>query len=229
MKYGICKLAVVPMRSSASDKSELINQILYGETFDLIEIQEKWTKVCLHHDGYEGWVDNKQYAIATQKYNPTNILTKKLIYKNNQYYSIGSFVDFKTSLTKQSIINTAKLFLNVPYLWGGRSIFGTDCSGFVQLVFRVHGVGLPRDAYQQAEVGQLTNFENSATNDLAFFANDIGKIIHVGIIIKNKKNTKIIHASGKVRIDSIDKKGIYNEEAKLYSHQLHSIRRAVTT
>jgi cell wall-associated NlpC family hydrolase len=110
-------------------------------------------------------------------------------------------------------------------LWGGRSIFGIDCSGFVQIVYRVNGINLPRDAYQQAEVGELVDIENAKTNDLAYFANDAGKIIHVGIVIRNRNSIKIIHASGKVRIDILNKKGIYNEETKTYSHQLHSIKR----
>lgn len=227
MKFGICQLSVVPMRASASDKSEMINQIIFGETFDLLEVQEKWTKVCLHHDKYEGWIDNKQYNIINNNVFNFNVLNKKILYKNSQYLSIGSLVDLEVMPNKKSLIDTAKLFINVPYLWGGRSIFGIDCSGFMQLVFRVHQVNLPRDAYQQAEIGTLIDFENCHSNDLAFFANDVGKIIHVGIIIRKKNNIKIIHASGKVRIDTLDVKGIFNEETQSYSHNLHSIKRIV--
>jgi cell wall-associated NlpC family hydrolase len=225
MSVGVCYLSVVPMRATPSDKAELVSQLLFGETFDVIEQQEKWTKIRLHHDAYEGWIDNKQYQII-DKISKKNIVDVNLLHKGRVYYSIGSFVDFDIKKKQQnSIISTAKQLLNVPYLWGGRSIFGIDCSGFVQIVYRVNGINLPRDAYQQAEVGELVDIENAKTNDLAYFANDAGKIIHVGIVIRNRNSIKIIHASGKVRIDILNKKGIYNEETKTYSHQLHSIKR----
>jgi cell wall-associated NlpC family hydrolase len=113
--------------------------------------------------------------------------------------------------------------LNAPYLWGGRSPFGMDCSGFTQVVFKTLGIQLPRDSIQQAECGQTISFISAAqTGDLAFFENKQGKIAHVGIITREGK---IAHAYGQVRIDSIDHQGIFNNESKSYTHKLRLIKR----
>ena len=123
------------------------------------------------------------------------------------------------------IINNAMKYLGAPYMWGGRSPFGIDCSGFTQVVFGMCGITLKRDAYLQAELGNTIDFINETkTGDLVFFDNDESKITHVGIMIEDKQ---IIHASGEVRIDSIDHNGIYNENAKKYSHKLRIIKRII--
>ena len=125
--------------------------------------------------------------------------------------------------TETAIEELATKYLNAPYLWGGRSIWGIDCSGFTQLVFKMLGIKIRRDAYQQADQGITLGFiEEAEPGDLAFFDNEDGKIIHVGILLGQGK---IIHASGKVRIDRIDHQGIFNEETGKYSHKLRIIKR----
>ena len=124
---------------------------------------------------------------------------------------------------RTSIIGIAKLYLNSPYHWGGRSPCGIDCSGFTQMVFKLNGIQLPRDAWQQAEKGEALNFiEEAQKGDLAFFDNEEGKIVHVGIIIDKNK---IIHSSGKVRIDTLDHYGIFNSDSGKYSHNLRVIKK----
>ena len=126
---------------------------------------------------------------------------------------------------KKHLINNALIFLNAPYLWGGRTPFGIDCSGFTQIVYRLQGINIPRDAHQQAEVGNTLSFiEESQEGDLAFFDDSEGEITHVGIIMNNNN---IIHASGKVRIDKLDQQGIFNIEKKIHTHKLRIIKSIV--
>jgi hypothetical protein len=128
-------------------------------------------------------------------------------------------------LAKQSIIDDAMLFLNAPYLWGGRTPFGIDCSGFVQMVYKLKKIRLLRDASQQALHGEPLNFVSEAEpGDLAFFDNEEGIITHVGLMIDKHR---IIHASGNVHIDPVDHMGIYNEREKRYTHRLRVIKRII--
>lgn len=124
---------------------------------------------------------------------------------------------------RSGVAEAAMFYLNAPYLWGGKSVFGIDCSGLTQMVFRQFGFKLKRDAYQQAEQGELVGFlQEAKAGDLAFFDNDEGRITHVGIMLDNER---IIHASGRVRIDAIDNQGIFANELNRYSHKLRIIKR----
>jgi gamma-D-glutamyl-L-lysine dipeptidyl-peptidase len=127
--------------------------------------------------------------------------------------------------SKIKITENAFSFLNAPYLWGGRSLFGIDCSGFTQICYKLAGIALPRDSSQQAAIGTTLSFvEEAEEGDLAFFDNAEGKIVHVGIILGSNS---IIHASGKVRIDKFDHFGIFNQELNKYTHNLRILKRIV--
>ena len=141
----------------------------------------------------------------------------------NDSFQISTEITSNENRTKKQLVTNALRFLNVPYLWGGVSPLGIDCSGFTQLIYKLNGMQLPRDAYQQAELGESLSFvEEAEPGDLAFFDNEEGNIIHVGIVLENNH---IIHASGKVRIDRIDHQGIHNQETRSYSHKLRIIKR----
>ena len=251
MKYGISNLSISPLRSETTDQAEMVNQILFGEHFKVLEVRKKWSRVRLAHDSYEGWLCNKQWKeISEEDYKqldkdiPTittdilDIITKEY----QQPIVIGSILPFYKSghalinnelykfegLTTQGYVKKEKLrenaliYLNAPYLWGGRSPLGIDCSGLTQMVYRLQGIDLPRDAYQQAKVGTTLSFiEESEPGDLAFFDNDEGKVIHVGMILEENH---IIHASGKVRIDRIDQQGIFNNDLGVHTHKLRLIK-----
>ena len=263
--YGICNLSIVPCRKEPSDKSEMVTQLLFGEHFELLDTKGNWQLIRIAYDGYECWIDKKQFhpiadikgisdtttAVTTdllqlaedEKKGTIPVvlgsslpkLKDKSFFLGKQEYSFNGEATFPFSKKKEhSVVEIAKWYLNTPYLWGGRSPFGIDCSGFTQMVFKLNGIKLKRDAWQQAEQGKALNFlEEAQTGDLAFFDNEDGKIVHVGIILPSTRAAlplkggdgggpgfNIIHASGKVRIDKLDHQGIYNEEQKKYTHRL---------
>ena len=247
MQYGICNLSIVPLRGEPADTSELVSQVLYGEIFKILEQRKNWSKIRLAFDKYEGWIDNKQYLeIKEVQYkslhNEFPKLSSDLVEfiqdESEQLYPIviGSTLNGLSLLNhnhdghsitnknaKTNIIQTAFLYLNAPYLWGGKTPFGIDCSGFTQMVYKLNGYKLLRDASQQATQGEALSFiEESEPGDLAFFDNNEGVIIHVGIIMKDNY---IIHAHGKVRIDRLDHSGIYNVDKKTHTHKLRVIKK----
>ena len=128
-------------------------------------------------------------------------------------------------MDKPNLLKTALLYLNAPYLWGGKTPMGIDCSGLTQMTYRINGLSLPRDASLQAQLGETLSFiDESEAGDLAFFDDAEGKIIHVGLLLENHY---ILHAHGKVRIDRIDQTGIYNTETQQHSHKLRIIKKLV--
>ncbi|KMQ59335.1 hydrolase Nlp/P60 [Chryseobacterium angstadtii] len=235
MNKGICNVTVAPVRAEGSDKSEIVTEILFGESADILEVNKNWTRIKMHYDGYEGWMDTKQLKPVTEEEltkRKVTVVTEDfssvLMNDGKTLLSMGSEVEFPVVASRrshdlrESISLAAKEFLNVPYLWGGKSFFAVDCSGFTQLIYKIHDIKLPRDTYQQAEVGEpLTFVEESRPGDLAFFENPEGKIIHVGIMLDNQR---IIHASGKVRIDILDSTGIFNKEMNKHTHKLRVIK-----
>lgn len=247
MQYGLCSLSIVPVRLEPTDTSEMVTQLLYGDCFKIIDERKKWYKIRIAFDQYEGWVDKKQadlidesnYKTLSNSSDYSTELVDIIGLPNQQALSIclGSNIAVSPFLKhvfdgrrstnssapkRQLIIENALMYLNAPYLWGGKSPFGIDCSGLTQMVYKVNHVLLSRDASQQAKQGETLSFiEESKPGDLAFFDNQDGQIIHVGIIMGDNY---IIHAHGQVRIDRLDHTGIFNSDQKQYSHQLRVIK-----
>lgn len=255
--YGICHLNMIPVRVKPADTSEMVTQLLFGETFVILEELYNWLHIEITYDGYKGWIDRKQVrpisATHYQRFNNGSaVFANELVHlslSQSDYFPIvlgstlhdfdGVYCKIGTKkytyqgdtirpdpvfATSGNIVRLAKKYIGAPYLWGGRTPFGIDCSGFTQMVLRLAGLSLPRDAYQQAEKGRLVNnLESSQPGDLAFCTKeDSEKITHVGIIIANQE---IIHASGQVRIDKLHNSGIFNVATKKYSHRLKLIKR----
>ena len=237
------------MRAEPKDTSELVSQVIYGESFKIIEQRASWSLIKLSFDNYKGWIDNKQLVgISKAVYDSTiseaNIYSSDLIefiqIKNKELLTIpfGSTLnsiklfdhsfDGNTTITiqpKENLIKTSLLFINSPYLWGGRTPFGIDCSGFTQIIYKINGYKIDRDAKDQVNIGLSLSFiEESEPGDLAFFDNKDGDIVHVGIIMKDNY---IIHAHGQVRIDRLDQTGIYNVDTKKHSHKLRVIKKII--
>ena len=256
MKYGITLLSIIPIRRDNNHRGEQVSQLLFGETYEVLQQNGNWLQIQCMYDGYEGWIDASQHNEASEKEiqhikNSENGLAVDLCFSassnslaiplvtgsnlpffDGMNFKIGKEKFIYNGQALQADARNAALFeriamryLNAPYLWGGRSPFGIDCSGLVQVVYKFCGIPLRRDAYQQAEEGTVVNFvEEAQPGDLAFFNNEEGRIIHVGIMLKD---SRIIHASGKVRIDKLDHFGIYNAETSKYSHQLKIIKRVL--
>ncbi len=252
--FGICNLAIIPLRSEPSDRSEIVSQVLFGEHFTVLEQDKQWSKVKLQFDDYEGWIDEKQFQIISesdfnQLSNEAIILNADLIEYITSPDNLLLPIPLGASLSclsnasinkknydfegmkisgvkpKSNLINTAFMYLNAPYLWGGKTPFGIDCSGLTQMVYKLNGYKLLRDASEQSTQGEALSFiEESEPGDLAFFDNEEGKIIHVGIIMDDNY---IIHASGKVRIDRLDHLGIYNAETNRHTHKLRVIKKVI--
>jgi gamma-D-glutamyl-L-lysine dipeptidyl-peptidase len=251
MEKYICENVFVPLRSGPSHKSEMLSQVLFGEKYKIIEQSGKWVKIELESDSYRGWIDLDHIQHSEVKDNSKSFVLNKslLCFKNDKSkmilepgceiynpdfksktFSIGESIyttepDFSDSYisVKESVTDTALRFINSPYIWGGRVPSGIDCSGLTQLVYKIHGITIARDSGQQAESGETVSFiSNARPGDLVFFDNERGNISHVGMIFSAGL---VIHASGRVRIDTIDHQGIYKPEIGGYSHHLRLIKR----
>ncbi|MEG9326872.1 SH3 domain-containing protein [Salinimicrobium catena] len=249
MQYAICNLGIVPLRLEPTNTSEMVSQMLYGEYFKILEERGKWSRIRTAFDSCEAWVDNKQYhKISEEDYNRFEteeaVLSADLIEfisgenQNLMPVPLGSVLNFTSVLNhshggnqisgkqdKSNLIETAFLYLNAPFLWGGKTPFGIDSSGFTQMVYKLNGHKLCRNAADQAKQGESLSFiEESEPGDLAFFDDKDGVITHVGIMMNDNY---IIHADGKVRLDRIDHSGIYNADLRRHTHKLRVIKKII--
>lgn len=212
----------------------MTSQLLYGESAEILDKIGSFCKIRTGFDDFEGWVDAKHLTQISEddfKIRKTNITTKPFgIYdlpEGRSLLSIGSEVALSIeplpfTNVSEGITKLAQQFLNVPFLWGGRSFFGIDGAGFSQIIYKIFGMKLPRNPEKQAEIGKVLDFiEESNPGDLAFFEDEDGKINHVGILLSPGK---IIHVYGKVRIDDLDYSGIFNKDLNKHTHKLRFVK-----
>lgn len=253
MKYGIINVPLSPVRKIPDHPYEMTNQMVYGEPIKILgEAKNNWVAVKSLYDGYGGWITKGHFIYSKEivdfqqdVYITTAPFTQVLAQNTSVYLPFGSFIYsvkqqgqlvslqdfpflhlklFSDKGEKANLKRSAEKWLNAPYLWGGKSIFGIDCSGFVQNIFKEIGIILPRDAFQQAERGIIINSVKEAQlGDLAFFKAK-QKITHVGMMLDSHT---IIHAAGKVRIDTLDELGILNAENQERTHHLAFIKRVL--
>ncbi len=253
--YAACQVSIAPLRAHPSDKSEMVSQLLFGETVEITDSKDGWRHVVCAWDGFVGWVDAKQVRTLTpseyddyREHSSVNLSLVEGLMAADHFIplTLGAALPRYDGLrcqlgdlsfqfsgpvvtpdqaprTGEWVAKIARRYLHAPYLWGGRSPFGIDATGFTQMVFKIAGIRLLRDAGQQVTQGRTVDFmEQCQLGDLAFFDNGKGDIGHVGIILPD---CYVIHASGKVRIDKLDHFGIFNAEQTRYTHQLRVVKR----
>jgi hypothetical protein len=252
MRSGICCVPVSPMRAEPSHRAEMVSQQLFGEQCLILEEgKENWIKIRCNYDLYEGWCQQGHVLELDRLISGSTKLTVDWETEINfngipMRIPFGSqipgLVGGKASWGDQLIMFSGPLtdpasfafeddkirevgfpFINTSYLWGGKSIFGVDCSGFCQTVYKFFDKPILRDASQQATQGEVIGFlQEARCGDLAFFDNAEGRITHVGILLNE---SEILHSSVKVRIDRIDNMGIINKDSGERTHQLRLIKR----
>ncbi len=253
--YGISEISVIPVRKEAKETSEMISQLLFGETFLILEKNDPWCYIKITNDKYEGWIDLKSISFITEEefneiLNHSEIVNQKLhtiifnhkneqillsagatlpfYKKSNKSFKIGKneyHANEEVTAENTDIISLSRSFINCPYTWGGKNPFGIDCSGFTQVIYKMLDMKLPRDAHQQVKEGKTVNFISDVKPGDLAFFDN--EEGHITHVGILISNAEIIHASGKVRIDKFDQQGIYNTEFKKYTHQLRVIKRII--
>ncbi|MEL7123885.1 MAG: SH3 domain-containing C40 family peptidase [Bacteroidota bacterium] len=256
MKYGICPISVVSIRTAPAHKAEQLSQLLFGETFEVLETKgRQWCKVKCSWDDVEGWVAANQINYITQAafeahYN--NVACSLELFQavmgehefigiplgaqlpefdgmrlkmGGQNFTFSGQAVFQDEIEQPLIflLKVARRYINAPYLWGGRSPYGIDSDGLIQMIYKMAGMKLPRRASEQVFCGENIYFiEQALPGDIAFFENKNNRVTHTGLVLNDNR---IMHAYGKVRIDKIDHYGIYNNDESRYTHTLRVVKR----
>ena len=231
---GVCNLSWIPLRAEPKSASEMVSSLLFGETYTVFQTLEDWLEIQTDFDSYKGFISKDQFFAFTNSDQVFCIINQPFVFPKSKdlppILAAGSIIRGVEKLeingqivsvsqnqlsvkgNKDSICETARLFVGIPYLWGGRSYAGIDCSGFVQVVHKIHGINLPRDSRPQAAFCKEIDFQEITKGDLIFFGKTQEKITHVGIYLGDNK---IIHASGCVKIDTLSSKGIHSHSGEV--------------
>jgi hypothetical protein len=261
VKHGVIHCSLAAIRKAPTEKSEMINQMLFGECIIVQKVLLRWQYVESVYDGFAGWINGLSLVsladdqlIHFESENSTVLprLSRAVIHgkgdstihlvpgsvlpsyrgENGEFHLGGQQYSLDCPVEQDAMrpdrkrfVDTGFSFLNSPYLWGGRSPFGIDSPGLIQVVGKIHGICLPREIGQQVTIGSTVNFiEEAKPGDLAFFDDEEGEFAHAGIIVDKGR---ILHASGSVRIDALDHQGIFREDIGEYTHRLRVVKNII--
>jgi len=234
--FGMASVGIVPLRKEPADSAEMVSEILLGELFQIIGKQKKWWQVKALLGDYTGWINaNEGYKLPDKELhewlalnkNPQNRSPYFTFKAGNTYdqclvtpgsviqicgdtiqYPFGKYpiTSEPEKLKGSGLLETARSFLGTPYLWGGRTDTGVDCSGFVQAVLIQHGIIFPRDSVDQSQAVPLHTTdkiekEDVIPGDIIYFNPKSNQISHVGFYLGDGL---LLHAAGKVRVQQID-------------------------
>ena len=251
MREGICTCGFIPLRAEPAESAEMVSQLVFGERYRVLEEKPGWLRMEMKTDSYTGWMDAGLFTPAEEGFDPDSLVISPvarlepggaghpillpagsllpafegdtIFFRNRSYRFEGARM--VPGKAQERFREAALNVLSVPYIWGGRSGFGFDCSGLTQYMCRLRNIFMPRDSSEQAGIGQTLSFPHEAEEgDLAFFDNEEGAIIHVGIFLERGL---LLHAHGEVRIDPVDQQGIFNRDKQQYTHTLRLIKRPV--
>ncbi len=227
------------MRAEPREGSEMVSQMLLGETAEVLERIDRWILIRTRFDSYEGWVNPGQCGYISLEAEQAWITDIRLNRSYQKSYAVhhaesgealtvplgaqivsspdGIYLPdgeyFKPDMVTPFVLSadfvtTAERFAGIPYLWGGRSDLGIDCSGFIQTLFAIYGYAMPRDSRQQFELAapfitDLKDIDHALRGDLVFFKNPEGRIVHVGLYVTDGC---MVHAGPNVRVNCFSPK-----------------------
>ena len=254
--FAQCPLAVVPVRSRPDHRSEQRTQLLFGEIVHVLQAGKVWTRIRCPWDQMEGWVMagqllacsservEEEFAYSLEICQPAvsrrgalpipfgarlpgfDGLRFRLGEESYQYSGQAVAPDVLEPYA-DLVMKLARRYLGAPYQWGGRSPFGIDAAGFVQLIFQLVDIPLPRTAAAQVLLGEEVDFvQRALPGDIAFFGPANGTVDHVGILLPGEE---LLHVEEQVRIDKVDHQGIFNERRQRYTRPLRVVRRVLPT
>ena len=213
-KYFTNNFSVINMYKKPSIKSEIVTQMIYGDSFSISKKSKKWLKIKIIEDGYKGYVKNKNYSNFLKPTHKINILKAKIYKFSKKQKKIneisfgskikvidkkGKFFKFsKGWISKNDVrlisykdkdpFKKITIFKNIKYKWGGKSFKGIDCSALVQIFLNFNNKFCPRDAKDQVKYFKKNiKLKNIKKNDTIFWKG------HVAVALSNKK---LIHAYG---------------------------------
>lgn len=253
MQKGISYQGFLPVRTEPSEKADMFSQLLFSESFSILEEKGAWLLIKPDFNDIEGWVVKNSVRAGIMPEKPGNeakegemmvihpsvtvldtlnarplLLPAGSVLKLSQEESFKKLTDdgWRIPGNDADPEECGKMLLSIPHLHGGRSGFGFDAAGLVQMLCRLMGRFLPHSIAGQAEAGNIVNFIHEAEKgDLAFFHEGEDEFSHVGMVLDEGK---IIHVSDQVRIDKLDQQGIYCVEKESYTHQLRVVKQLIS-